>query len=147
MKNRVVAVFLGIIFATLVSAQEHPEHPKKQATQATTSKVAQISAVEATLMGENFCLGCSLKKASGAAAQCDTYGHRHALKVSSATVAGKDVTEMNGWVLHYLETEDAQPYIKEHHSESVTIKGKIYADTRVFEVSRQAEAKKSEHPK
>ncbi|MEK7774289.1 MAG: hypothetical protein AAB305_00185 [Candidatus Zixiibacteriota bacterium] len=147
MKSRVLAVFLGIFIATQVSAQEHPEHPKKQTTQATTSKATPASAVEATLVGENFCVGCSLKKASGAAAQCETYGHRHALKVSAATVEGKDVAEMKGWVLHYLDTDDAQSYIKEHHGETVTIKGKIYAEARVFEVSKQTEAKKSEHPK
>lgn len=146
MKSRVLAILLGLAFATQVSAQEHPEHPKKQTAQATTSKVAQADAVEATLMGENFCVGCSLKQASGAGAQCETYGHRHALKVSTATVAGKDVAEMKGWILHYLDTDNAQSFIKEHHGETVTIKGKIYADARVFEVSEQAKAKKSEHP-
>jgi hypothetical protein len=146
MKSRVLAVFLGIFAATQVSAQDHPEHPNKQTTPTASGKAVQANAVEATLVGENFCLGCSLKKASGAAAQCETYGHRHALKVAVATVAGKDVADMKGWVLHYLDTDDAQSYIKEHHGETVTLKGKIYADARVIEVSKQPEAKKPEHP-
>lgn len=145
MKSRVLAVVLGIVLAAQALAQEHPEHPKKQATQSKVSQAAIVTAVEATLVGENICLGCSLKKSSGAAAQCDVYGHRHALKVTDATAEGAAAPDMKGWVLHYLDTDNAQPFIKEHHGETVTIKGKVYPGERVFEVGKQAEAKKSEH--
>ena len=123
-------------------AQEHPEHPKK----ATTTAAA---VTEASVTGENFCLGCSLKTSKGAAAQCSKYGHQHALKVTAATVDGKDRPEMTGWVLHYLDTDNAQPVIKEHHSETVTVTGKVYAEERVLEVAKledSKKAKKPEHP-
>lgn len=133
------------VLAVTASAQEHPEHPKKQT--ATTASATTVA--EATVTGENFCLGCALKKDKGAAAQCSKYGHKHALKVTSATVDGKEHPEMTGWVLHYLDTDNAQPLIKEHHQETVKLTGKVYADERTFEVTKledSKEAKKPEHP-
>lgn len=144
MKKVILASLLGIAMVGYVLAQEHPEHPKKPAQPA--QKAAQAVVVQAVVTGQNFCLGCALKKAAGAAAQCSKYGHRHALKVTSATVAGKDAPEMKGWVLHYLDTDDGQPYIKEHHDETVTLKGKVYSEARVLEVEKQEAAKKPEHP-
>lgn len=135
-----------VFFAVSAQAQEHPEHPKKQTAASAASEAAVVAA---TVEGENFCLGCSLKKEKGAAAQCSKYGHRHALKVSKATVDGKDRPEMKGWVLHYLDTDSAQPVIKENHEKTVKITGKVYPDDRVLEVvtvEDSGEAKKPEHP-
>ncbi|MBI3099483.1 MAG: hypothetical protein HYY93_14835 [Planctomycetes bacterium] len=129
---------LAMTVAGYLLAQDHPEHPKKQP--------AEPKVIEATVVGENFCLGCALKKEKGAAAQCSKYGHRHALKVSSATGAGKDLPEMKGWILHYLDTDAAQPLIKEHHGETLTLKGKVYAEERVLEAAAMEEPKKPEHP-
>ncbi|MEW5702038.1 MAG: hypothetical protein AB1792_07400 [Candidatus Zixiibacteriota bacterium] len=129
------------LLAVSTSAQEHPEHPKKQTASAAVS--------EATVAGQNVCLGCSLKKEKGAAAQCSKYGHRHVLKVTKATIDGKDHPEMNGWVLHYLDTDSSQSVIGGHHEETVTMTGKIYADERVLEVTKlesSEAAKKPEHP-
>ncbi|MEW5874849.1 MAG: hypothetical protein AB1752_06680 [Candidatus Zixiibacteriota bacterium] len=137
----VLAVAFLAISAPAQDHPEHPEHPKK--------KAATAGAIEATVEGVNFCLGCSLQKDKGAAAQCSKYGHQHALKVTSATVDGKENPEMTGWVLHYMETDNAQPLIKEHHEETVKMTGKVYADERVFEVAKlesSNEAKKPEHP-
>ncbi len=131
------------VLAVSVPAQEHPEHPKK----ATATSAAAVT--EATVAGENFCLGCSLKSSKGAAAQCSKYGHRHALKVTSATMDGKERPEMTGWVLHYLDTDSAQAVIKEHHNEIVKMTGKVYSDERTFEFGTLVDskaAKKPEHP-
>jgi hypothetical protein len=131
------------VVAVSAPAQEHPEHPKK----ATATTAAAVT--EATVSGENFCLGCSLKTSKGAAAQCSKYGHRHALKVTSATMDGKERPEMTGWVLHYLDTDSAQAVIKEHHNETVKMTGKVYSEERTFEVGALVDskaAKKPEHP-
>ncbi len=133
-----VASLLGMFIAGHALAQEHPEHPKKSP--------AEAKAIAATVVGENVCLGCSLKKEKGAAAQCSKYGHRHALKVIAASAAGKELPEMKGWILHYLETDNGQPMIKEHHGETLTLKGKVYVEERVLEVDKLEETKKSEPP-
>jgi len=137
---------LGLLIGSVALAQDHPEHPKSSAK---TGALADV--VEATVTGENTCLGCMLEEERGAGAQCKTYGHRHGLKVTAATTEGKDVPELVGWFLHYLETDQAQAFIKEHHAETLVLRGKIYTDARVLEVDAQEKATKpeddgSEHP-
>jgi hypothetical protein len=136
-KALMLAILVGIAYAGYAVAQEHPEHPKKQA--------ADAAAIEATVIGENVCLGCSLKE-KGAAAQCGKYGHQHVLKVISATAGGKDLPQMKGWMLHYLPTDNAQEFIAEHDGEKLTLEGKVYGETRVFEVTKTAAGNKPEHP-
>ncbi|GAB4322585.1 MAG: hypothetical protein Kow0074_14280 [Candidatus Zixiibacteriota bacterium] len=142
------ASVLAVAMLTVsVPAQEHPEHPTQSEKSA-----ADTEAIEATLVGQNICLGCTLKKDKGAAAQCSKYGHRHVLKVTSATVDGTARPAMTGWVLHYLDTDAAQPAINEHHEETLTITGKVYSKERTLEVSDIAvaetpsESEKPEHP-
>ncbi len=132
-----LASILALAFlTTTLTAQEHPEHLEHPTKQASTA-----DGIEATVVGENICLGCSLKKEKGAAAQCSKYGHRHVLKVTSATVDGKERPTMEGWVLHYLETDKAEPLIKEHHEDTLTITGTVYSEERTFEVSELVESK------
>ncbi len=100
-----------------------------------TADLAAGKSIEVTVKGENICLGCALKKEKGAGAQCSIYGHKHVLRVSSATAAGEELTAMNGWVLHYLETQTSEDLIKNHHGESLTIIGKVYPNERVLEVA------------
>jgi hypothetical protein len=145
MKNAIIACGAGLLFSTAALAQVHGEHAKKE-TPATPT-----AAIEATVTGQNVCLGCTLKEERGAASRCDKYGHRHALKVTSATANGDNLAYMQGWFLVYLDTDAAQPFIREHDGETLTLKGKVYADARVLEVEKQVEAgkdhpKKSEHP-
>ena len=93
--------------------------------------------VEVTVTGNNFCLGCALKKEKGAGAQCSIFGHKHSLRVTKAIAADStELVEMQGWVLHYLETEKSQELIKGHHGENITITGKVYSDERVLEVDK-----------
>ena len=105
--------------------------------------VANANPPEAVITGENICLGCTLKTEQGAGAQCSIFGHRHSLRVTSAKVGGKDMPEMNGWVLHYLETKESKELIRDHHNETVTVVGVVYADERVLEVGS---IKLGEHP-
>ena len=136
MKALVLAGVLGTVAAGAAWAQEHPEHPTKK------QESTQSTAIEATVTGENICVACAIQ---GAAAQCSKNGHQHALKVASATKDGKDLPEMKGSILFYLVTDNAQPLIKEHHAETVTLKAKIYPAERMLEVA-QIEAAKKDHP-
>jgi hypothetical protein len=149
MRKAILAYAAGLLLsgsAGSALAQEHPDHPKKDSTPGT----AAAAVVEATVTGENICLGCTLKQ-EGAAAQCSKYGHRHGLKVTSASADGSDLAYMKGWILYYLETDKSQPFIKEHDGETLTLEGKVYTAERVLEVSKQVDSKKapsekSEHP-
>lgn len=95
----------------------------------------EANVVNVTVTGKNFCLGCALKKEQGAKAQCSIFGHKHVLRVEKAVDAeGKDLPEMKGQILHYLETETSNSLINEHHKETVTIKGKVYSTEGVVEV-------------
>lgn len=127
----VIVGLVGIAIAGFAMSQDHPEHPNK-----TKKKVPDVIK-NATVTGENFCLGCSLKKEFKAGSQCKVYGHRHALRVTAAKAGGKDVKQLKGWVLHYLDTDKGQPFIKENHDKTVTLTGNIYTDERVLEVDEQ----------
>ena len=45
-------------------------------------KKAEMKAENATFEGKLVCLGCDLKKAEGARAECSVYEHKHTLKTS-----------------------------------------------------------------
>ena len=121
----VAAVFAFVVVFVHGCADETSKGP--------TAKQAAVT--EATVTGSNICLGCSLKKQKGAAAQCSIFGHKHGLKITKAVGPdGKDLPEMRGWVLHYLETEHSQDLITEHRGETLIITGKVYPLERMLEV-------------
>ena len=136
-----VALIVTLAFALRSGAPEVRVHEHE-------GEVALGRTIEATVTGSNFCLGCSLKKDLGAGAQCSIYGHKHSLKVTKAVAAGKELPEMNGWVLHYLETDKSQDLINKHHGENLTVTGRIYPNERVLEVAsiEPEQPKKPEHP-
>ena len=78
-----VALVLGLAAGC---SKDAPDEARTEA--ATPGPDVSTPAQEVTVVGRNDCLGCALKKAEGAAAQCAKYGHRHALEVESATGAG-----------------------------------------------------------
>lgn len=45
------------------------------------------------------------------------------------------MTGMEGWVLHYLDTDKSQELLTKHHGEKLTIMGIIYPQERVLEVN------------
>lgn len=92
---------------------------------------------QVTVVGENYCLGCALKKEEGAAAQCSVYGHRHALRVESAAGAdGAPIAALAGESLHYLDNDQSAPLVKgeELHKKRVEVKGRLFAPERTLEV-------------
>ena len=78
-----------------------------------------------TMRGTLACLGCDLKKAHGAGAQCSVYGHKHALKTSS----GKYYT--------FLENAKSEPLIKGEalHGKPVEVRGTLFPGSQVLEVT------------
>ncbi|MBI4951527.1 MAG: hypothetical protein HY908_05805 [Myxococcales bacterium] len=92
---------------------------------------------DVTVIGQNVCLGCSLKKEQGARAQCSVYGHRHALRVESIMNAdGKAIAGLAGQWLHYLDDDTGASLVKgdENHGKRVEVKGHLYAPERVLDV-------------
>lgn len=113
------------------------------------------AAVPAVITGDNVCLGCTLKKESGAAAQCSVYGHQHVLRVAQASLDGKEAQDLKGQFLHYLPTDSSKDLIGAHHGEKLTVVGKVYVDARVLEVAsvkssgtpgEGSSTKKPDHP-
>lgn len=110
--------------------------------------------VPAIVTGDNVCLGCTLKKESGAAAQCSVCGHQHVLRVTEARLDGKEAPELKGQFLHYLPTDSSKDLIGARHGETITVAGKVYLDARTLEVAsvksagapEAGSAKKPDHP-
>ncbi|KKK66611.1 hypothetical protein LCGC14_2962350, partial [marine sediment metagenome] len=125
----IAAATVTMIAIGLVLAQGKTEEPQ-----------APPQVVKAKVAGVNFCLGCALKKEQGAGAQCSRFGHKHSLRVTQVTVDGKERADMQGWVLHYLETDKSQDLIHKHHGARLTVIGKIYSRERVLEVISFEEA-------
>ena len=78
-----------------------------------------------TMRGTLACLGCDLKKAHGAGAQCSVYGHKHALKTS------------NGKYYTFLENAKSEPLIKGEalHGKTVEVRGTLFPGSQVIEVT------------
>jgi len=70
------------------------------------------------------CLGCSLKDAEGAGAQCSVYGHKNALRT----------TDGRTWTI--LENDASKELISSHDytGKKVSIEGKKYPKAQVVEV-------------
>ena len=76
-----------------------------------------------TFSGTLVCLGCDLKKAEGARAQCTDFGHKHALK----TEDGKYIT--------FLENKYAADLMKgKHHDQTVEVHGVYFAGANTLDV-------------
>jgi hypothetical protein len=70
--------------------------------------IDEASVHDVTLVGRDYCPGCALKKAEGAAAQCSKYEHRHAFEVESAVNSeGATLTSWHGRTLHFLDSTQA----------------------------------------
>lgn len=111
---------------------------ENEGTSLSSPTPAAMASQDVTIVGENYCLGCSLKKEQGAAAQCSIYGYRHALKVESASGAdGKPIEALVGDSLHYLDNDKSAGLIKgeELHEKRVEVKGKLFGPERTLEVA------------
>ena len=128
----IVALALGLEAGC---SKQAPEGARSEASSATPEVAA--SAKDVTVVGRNYCLGCALKKAEGAAAQCSKYGHRHALDVESAVDAGGEPLALwRGRTLHYLENEQAAPLATgdAFHGKRVEVQGRLFPASATLEV-------------
>ncbi|GAB4297013.1 MAG: hypothetical protein Kow0090_12210 [Myxococcota bacterium] len=129
-----VLLFVGLYLRQDAYADCTPEHKSEKGS----AGEAEASPIKATVEGENFCIGCALKMKSGAKAQCSLFGHRHALKVTKATdEKGKELKNLKGVTLHYLDNEKSQDLIKKQHGKTVKVKGVVYPDENVLEVESE----------
>ena len=104
---------------------------KKTAKTASVGEIsAQMAAAEegavkhVDVEGQLVCLGCSLKKAEGANAECSTFGHKHALKTA------------DGAYLSLLENKFSADLVKgeKYHNKNVSIHGVYHANANVLDV-------------
>ena len=132
----VVLIALSVGFTLDVQAQGSG-HKEEQSPKAKGGE-------EVTVTGQNYCVGCTLKKAHGAGAQCSIVGHWHALKVNEArNEKGKKISKMKGWTLHYLSNTNGKELRDGHHGEELKLAGTVYKDERVIDVQKNLSAKGS----
>ncbi|MFU8803216.1 MAG: hypothetical protein ACNA8W_05335 [Bradymonadaceae bacterium] len=96
---------------------------------------------EVVLIGQNECLGCSLKGSDKAASQCSDFGHTHTLRVEKAQDAeGQTLDEFIGRRVHYLANDKSAPLLKgeEFHGDRVQVKGRLFANSATLEVAEFA---------
>lgn len=113
----VLTTFLGALL--LITAYSAPAFVQDEA------KASDQAPKKVTMKGTLVCLGCELKKAHGAGAQCSIYGHKHALK----TADGKYYT--------FLENQKSEPLIKgeKWHGKKIEVSGTIFPGTQVIDVT------------
>jgi hypothetical protein len=142
MKKRVHSLLLGALCSLglgLVACDEKKPDAGREASAAaaSASAPAALTSQAVTATGENYCLGCGLKKGQGAAAQCSVYGHRHALRVETATGEdGAPLPSLAGQTLHYLDNDRSAALLAGEalHNARVQVKGKLFAPERTLEV-------------
>jgi len=85
---------------------------------------AAAKAEEMTSEGKLVCLGCDLKNAEGARAECSVYGHKHALKTS------------DGRYINLLENKySADLMTKEKYAgKDIKVQGVYYANANQLDV-------------
>ncbi len=107
------------------------------AMQEIQAREASQQAAEIVVIGTNTCLGCDLKGAHGASAQCSLYGHRHGLQVESARIGGQLSNALVGKTLHYLDNDASAELLRGEvaHSQRVEVTGRFFEDERMIEVA------------
>ncbi|HDZ22141.1 hypothetical protein LCGC14_0302150 [marine sediment metagenome] len=146
-KGSIVVTVVSVVVAVLALVQWSRMWPEADAGRGAALNLEESAAswsaqdaFEARVTGVNICLGCALKKEQGAGAQCSRFGHRHSLRVTEVIVGGEERTEMQGGILHYLETDKSQDLVHNRHGESLHVTGKVYPMERVLEVFSLEEA-------
>lgn len=79
---------------------------------------------EANFEGKLVCMGCDLKKADGASADCSAYGHKHAVKTT------------DGHYINFLENKHSKDLVhgEKYHNKDVKVNGVFYANANQLEV-------------
>ena len=124
MKNTVTAIAAIATAAAAITLNLAAPLPS-YAQAGTGGKSADVAKARAvTLSGTLSCLGCDLKKAHGAGAQCSIYGHKHGLKTA------------NGKYYTFLENQKSEPLVKGEalHGKPVQVTGTLFPGSQIIEV-------------
>ncbi len=96
----------------------------------------EVKTVEVKVVGKNYCVACTLGKV-GANSSCSTVGHKHALKVAAAEdSSGQVISDLKGKTIHYLYNAKGKEYADGHHSEEITVTGKLFIDEGVIDIAK-----------
>ncbi len=108
----VMTVLLVLVASIAVAGEKKPEMK------------AEMKAEDATFEGKLVCLGCDLKKAEGARAECSVYGHQHALKTS------------DGKYVNLLENKYSTDLLKgeKYSGKDIKIQGVYYTSANQLDV-------------
>ena len=111
--------------------------PARADSEAAAAIHSTLQPMDVVVLGENYCLGCGLKGAHGASAQCSVHGHRHALRIVTATdVDGTVIEALAGMTLHYLDNDASAPLAsgEQAHGAEVEVKGKLFPREATLQV-------------
>ncbi|MCC6215884.1 MAG: hypothetical protein IT376_13550 [Polyangiaceae bacterium] len=140
MQSRLVSVFLALSLVAACRGSGAPVGGAASSASAPSGGAAPALATQpVTVVGENYCLGCTQKKEQGAVAQCIVHGHRHALRVESASGdGGRALPELAGATLHYLDNDQSAPLQKTEslHHRRVEVTGRLFGPERTLQVER-----------
>ena len=115
---------VALLTLTIVMPFSVPTLAGDEPSSAPAKSAAQAAKEQVNLEGTIVCLGCSLKKSEGARAQCDVYGHTHAL----LTTDGKYISFLpNKYSATLIEG-------KEFHSKKAMIHGIYFPAANLIDV-------------
>ena len=140
MKSRLPFVFVALSLVATCRGSGDPVAGAASSAIVPSALAAPAPATQpGTVVGENYCRGCTLTKEQGAAAQCSLHGHRHALRVESASAdGGRALPELAGATLHYLDNDQSAPLEQTEslHHRRLEVQGKLFGPERTLQVER-----------
>lgn len=106
----IMVMVLGVMAGGLLAGDKAVEKPA-------------VKSEKVMLKGKLVCMGCDLKKAEGARAECGNYGHHHALKTA------------DGKYIQFLENKfSADIGGEKYHNMDVEISGILFAKANLIDV-------------
>ncbi|MBI2844662.1 MAG: hypothetical protein HYX78_14810 [Armatimonadetes bacterium] len=109
MKKLILAVIVALVVAAVAAALNAADSNKPK---------------DVTLTGTLICMGCELKTQYGAKAQCNVYGHDHALKAA------------DGKIYTFLPNDNSKDLIagKADKSAKITVTGTLFPGSQIVDV-------------
>jgi hypothetical protein len=102
---------------------------------------AESKGISATLIGENYCLHCTLVMDEGSEETCGPETCSYALKVKKAKdAAGKPIEALEGITVHYIKSEAAAALTDGPNllGQEVEVTGTAFVEERAIDVKSAA---------
>jgi hypothetical protein len=99
--------------------------------------MADTGGISATLIGENYCLHCSLVMDGDGDAACGPETCSYALRVEEALdEQGQPIKELEGVTLHYVKSEASKGLLSDEalFGEDVQIEGTVFTEEHALDV-------------